>query len=62
MSSNKIDAMPKYDLIYEDNGELKVKSIAAETKDKAEKQAVKIKVKVKGIVFSDDNQLPSEQD
>ena len=54
--------MPKYDLIYEDNGELKIKSVTAETKDKAEKQAAKTKGRVKGIVFSDDNQIPSGQD
>ena len=54
--------MPKYDLIYEDNGELKIKSVTAETKDQAEKQIIKTKGKVKGIVFGDDNQIPSEKD
>ena len=54
--------MPKYDLIYEDNDELKIKSITAETKEQAGKQAMETKDKVKGIVFSDDNQIPSEQD
>ena len=54
--------MPKYDLTYEDNGELKIKSVNAETKDQAQKQAMKTKDNVKGIVFSDENQIPSEQD
>ena len=62
MGSNKINTMPKYDLIYEDNGELKIKSVNAETKDQAQKQAMKTKDNVKGIVFSDENQIPSEQD
>ena len=54
--------MPRYDLTYEDNGELRIKSVTAETKDQAEKQIIKTKGKVKGIVFGDDNQIPSEKD
>ena len=53
---------PKYDLIYSEEGELKIKSVSAESKDQAEELALNIKAKVKGIVFSDDNLEPSEQD
>ena len=54
--------MPKYDLIYEDEGKLRIKSVTAETREQAEELAMETKAKVKGIVFSDDNQIHSGQD
>ena len=53
---------PKYDLIYEKDGELKIKSVSAETKEQVEEQVGETSSKIKGIVFSDDNLMTSEQD
>lgn len=54
--------MPKYDLIYEEQGELKIQSVSAETKGQAQELAAKANVSVKGIVFSDDNLAPEKQE
>ena len=51
----------KYDLIYENEGELRVRTIIAASKDEVKKLAEKSNVKMKGIVFSDKNQVPAEQ-
>ena len=51
----------KYDLIYEDEGELRIRTVIAASKDEAKKLAEKSNVKMKGIVFSDRNQVPTVQ-
>ena len=51
----------KYDLIYEDEGELRIRTVIAASKDEVKKLAEKSNVKTKGIVFSDKNQDPTEE-
>ncbi len=52
---------PKYDLIFEQDGSLKVTAIDAKSREEAKKAASCSGVKIKGIVFSDENNDPSQR-